>query len=122
MYRFIIIMLLTWFWGFAFSPAFAQQDTLRGIVLSSIDSARIPGATIMWKNSNIGVRADQQGQFIIIRTNPSYSELIVSSIGFAKDTVSIDQNSINNILSISLVPDARSQSVIVEESGLQAIT
>ena len=122
MHRHIAIMLSVWFCGFALSPLCAQQDTIRGIVVSSIDSARVPGALIMWKNSTVGVRADQLGQFSIIRSNPTQTELILSSVGFAKDTLLINQYSITEMLRITLVPDARAQSVIVEETGLQSIT
>ncbi len=115
-------MLFAWLCVFVFAPAYSKQDTIRGIVFSSIDSTRLPGATIMWKNSNSGVRADQQGQFTIIKSNESQHELIVSSVGYAKDTIHVDSVSIGELLRISLIPDARSQSVIVEETGLQSIT
>jgi outer membrane receptor for ferrienterochelin and colicins len=122
MCRYLRIMLSAWLCGFVFAPAFAQQDTIRGIVLSSIDSTRLPGATVLWKNSSSGVRADQQGQFSIIRSTSSQIELIISSVGYAKDTVETKQYRSGEVIRIALVPDARSESVIVEESGLQSIT
>ena len=122
MCRYLKIMLSAWLCGFVFAPAFAQQDTIRGIVLSSIDSTRLPGAAVLWKNSSSGVRADQQGQFAIIRSNASQIELIISSVGYAKDTIEIKQYQSGQVIRITLVPDARSESVIVEESGLQSIT
>ncbi|MCE2755025.1 MAG: TonB-dependent receptor [Ignavibacteriae bacterium] len=122
MCRYFRIMLSAWLCGFVFAPAFAQQDTIRGIVLSSIDSTRLPGATVLWKNSSSGVRADQQGQFSIIRSTSSQIELIISSVGYAKDTVETKQYKSGEVIRIALVPDARSESVIVEESGLQSIT
>jgi outer membrane receptor for ferrienterochelin and colicin len=122
MYSHLKLMLCAWPLCFVFSSAFAENDTIRGIVYSSIDTARVPGATIMWKNSTIGVRADQQGEFTIIRTNDAQTSLIISSVGFAKDTIDIVHDHSGIPLRIELIPDARSQSVIVEETGLQSIT
>ena len=120
MFGCVRIMLLACLNFLCVVPGLSQIDTIRGIVHSSIDSARLPGATIMWKNANTGVRADQQGQFVIIRSSESQKALIVSSVGYAKDTLEINQDDLP--LHIFLNPDARSQSVIVEEKSLQSIS
>ncbi|NBO69126.1 MAG: TonB-dependent receptor [Bacteroidetes bacterium] len=120
MNRFIKLMLCACLLSFIVPSMYSQQDTIRGIVSSAIDNARLPGATIMWKNSNSGVRADQQGQFIITRTSPLQTDIIISSVGYAKDTIAIDRT--GKQLIILLQPDARSQTVVVEETGLQSIS
>ncbi|MGA1414090.1 MAG: carboxypeptidase-like regulatory domain-containing protein, partial [Candidatus Kapaibacteriota bacterium] len=120
MYRLIYFMLYACLCLFLVSSIYSQTDTIRGIVSSSIDDARLPGAVIMWKNSTMGVRADQQGRFLIVRNSKTQDQLIVSSVGFAKDTIAIENSTLPLI--ITLKPDARSQSVIVEASGLQSIS
>jgi outer membrane receptor for ferrienterochelin and colicins len=120
MYRLIYFMLYACLCLFLVPSIYSQNDTIHGIVSSSIDDARLPGAVIMWKNSTMGVRADQQGRFLIVRNSKSQDRLIVSSVGFAKDTIAIENSTLPLI--ITLKPDARSQSVIVEESGLQSIS
>ena len=101
--------------------AYSQNDTIRGIVLSALDSTALSGATVVVKNLNIGVRADQQGRFFIKKPNANQIQLIISSVGYAKDTIDISPQS-NELLRILLTPDARSNTVIVEETGLQSIT
>jgi len=101
--------------------AYSENDTIRGIVLSALDSSALSGATVVAKNLNIGVRTDQQGRFVIKTPSVNQLQLIISSIGYAKDTIDIPPQS-NDLIRILLMPDARTKTVIVEETGLQSIT
>lgn len=121
MLRCIKFTMLIWLCCIAFVPTYSQNDTIRGIVISALDSAALPGATVLLQNLNIGVRADQQGRFAIRKPNNDQLRLIVSSVGYAKDTIDIPTNS-NELIRIVLNPDIKSNAVIVEETGLQNIT
>ena len=102
--------------------ASAKNDTIRGIVKSASDNIGLPGASVIWKQFDKGVRTDQSGRFSIIRNSPLHKSLIVSSIGHKKDTIDIQSFNSDDSLTIVLQSDARSESVIIEETGLQTIS
>jgi TonB-linked SusC/RagA family outer membrane protein len=61
------------------------DKTIRGSVVDTT-GARIPGATIKVKNSNLSVMADSRGEFTL--TVPENAVLVISSIGFETREVS----------------------------------
>ena len=106
MFRYITFMMLSLLCCISSVMAYSQNDTIRGIVLSALDSTALSGATVVVKNLNIGVRADQQGRFFVKKPNANQIQLIISSVGYAKDTIDISPQS-NELLRILLTPDAR---------------
>ena len=64
-----------------------QAQTLRGSIKNE-SGEEMPGATIMWKNTNTGVIADLEGRFEIPRIE-STSTLVISFVGFEPAEVEV---------------------------------
>ena len=67
------------------ASAFAQQITVKGIVISAADSEPLIGATVLSADSKNGVATDIDGNFTI--QVPQGSKLIVSYIGYKTQTL-----------------------------------
>ena len=95
-----------------FFPFFAvSQTTLRGTILDKANSNKIPYATVGLMKENIGVNADENGNFILkLRSSKLNDTLIVSSVGFVTQKISIA-----NILDTSLNILLAEQITILDE-------
>ncbi len=86
MKKFIFIMiLLPW--------TMMAQDQLEGTILDGASSSNegLFGANVVWLNTSIGVVTDIDGGFSI-PYDTSYSQLVVSYVGYVTDTISVSQN------------------------------
>lgn len=87
----LVINLLTLFF-LVLTTSLSSQTKLSGKVFevnSKGDTAYLPGATLMWLNSNTGTQTDANGEFNLPRVNNA-QYLIVRSIGYDNDTIRID--------------------------------
>ncbi|WP_190810674.1 TonB-dependent receptor [Flagellimonas sp. S3867] len=93
----------------------AQTIKVTGNVTDVETGMPIPGASIIEQNTNNGVAADFDGNYEI--TVPSSASLIISSIGFVPQTISLNgQTTIN----VSLSPDvSQLDEVVVVGFGTQ---
>ncbi|RZN82401.1 MAG: TonB-dependent receptor [Winogradskyella sp.] len=70
-----------------------SQNKLKGVVLEAVDDKEVPlsGANIYWLNTTVGSMTDENGEFSI-DYNDSYTQLIISYVGFKTDTLTITSN------------------------------
>lgn len=83
------------------SQQLLQAQTLRGMVMSAeADGGMnpLPGATILWAGTADGTVADENGNFTIEKTNPGHTQLIFSFVGYAPDTVSVENENFFHIM------------------------
>lgn len=85
-YRKILFFLVCWLTGYT-----ATAQTISGKVIDDQGSPII-GATVIIKGSNNGTTTNQQGEFSINNTSKNES-LIVSSVGYKKQEIKLDNKS-----------------------------
>lgn len=94
--------------------SFAQNRTVTGKVTDSKDSAGIAGATVSAKGTRVAVQTTSDGSFSIsVPSNTTI--LVISSVGFASQEVSIDGRSSVEVLLI--VTNATLNEVVVTGYG-----
>jgi TonB-linked SusC/RagA family outer membrane protein len=92
----VIIALLL---GVTALPVLAQPRLITGTVSSKDDGQTIPGANVVVPGSNVGTQADANGKFSL-QVATGVTKLVVTSIGFVTQEVSIQgRNTINVTLS-----------------------
>lgn len=87
-----LVMLLTFFSATMLS---AQQRTIQGKVTTS-DNIRVPGASVLFKGTNIGSVANKEGEFQI--QIPQEGVLIISSIGFENQEINTKGKTYINVI------------------------
>lgn len=102
----------------AFAPTanlFAQSKVVTGNVKASDDETGLPGARIMIKGTTEGTTTDEDGNFSL--SVPADAVLMVSSIGYASQEISVGNQTVINIV---LAADVLSlQEVVVIGYGTQ---
>lgn len=81
--------------------AFAQSNSIKGQVLNSGTSESVPAVSITVKGSGAGAYTDDNGNFSLTINQPLPVTLVVSSIGFDMQEVSV--NSASDFVTVSLV-------------------
>ena len=93
------------------------SQTLTGLVHEKDthgDKVVLPGVNIFWLGTTKGTFTDEHGKFSIQRSGGSSSKLVVSLLGYRRDTISIPAD--KRKLEIELLPDVQNLS-LVEISG-----
>lgn len=99
-----------------FFQSFAQQKTISGKITSSATGQALPGATVTVKGTKDATQTNAEGDFSI-SVNSKAQTLIISSVGFADQEVSINgQSSISVVLQIS---NSKLNEVVVVGYGTQ---
>lgn len=77
----------------AVCPAMLFGQNITGHVYEESDSEKNPisGVNVYWVNTTEGTATDAEGYFELRRPSKSYKQLVISYIGFEKDTVSIEK-------------------------------
>ena len=84
------------------------QEQLKGIVLETSTGKELPlpGASVYWLDSSVGVITGEDGTFSL-PYKFSYSKVVISYIGFKTDTISVTENKyIKHVLQVSNDLDA----------------
>lgn len=89
-----------------------SQKTIKGTILDTNNSP-IFGASIYWKNANIGTNSDEKGEFEL-KSLENNNHLIVSYIGYKTQTILVE-----NLKNINIVLAADNQ---LEEVNIQTRT
>lgn len=85
-------LLLSLLLIFMYASSFAQIYTLRGKVLSVVDSVAMGGATVLAQNTRYNTMCDQNGYFVL-RGIPSKTEYIeISFLGFITNKIELKTN------------------------------
>lgn len=104
------------FLSFLGTPAIGQ-NALRGKVVEAGSGQGIPFTTLHWVGTNVGAYSDSAGNFSVA-LSPQTNRLVVSSVGFNSDTLSVAD--VRSPLTISLKPGITMQEVKVEETRSSA--
>lgn len=92
----------------------AKADiTITGTVRDNIDV--LPGASILLKGTNIGTVTDLNGKFVIDVPSGN-SILIISSVGFTKQEITVGDK---KVINVTLVSDNKLEEVVVVAFGTQ---
>jgi iron complex outermembrane recepter protein len=90
-----------------------SQNILNGIVKENETNSPLAGASVYWKNTNIGIRTDQNGKFKIAKLSAE-NQLVISFIGFEKLILSESDLQKNPEMEFSLVKSTyQSDEVVV---------
>ena len=91
--------------------AFAQNRTIKGIILDAESGTPVVGAAVISLGNNAGVVSNLDGEFVLSVSNDTH-ELYISCLGYKESSVSL-QNT-NNLGAIQLQPEEyKLQDVIV---------
>ncbi|MDR2652587.1 MAG: TonB-dependent receptor [Prevotellaceae bacterium] len=86
-YTFIILAFFV-----LYSQKMHAQKSITGKIFTIDDKGNknpLGFASVVWENTNVGVSADEDGNFAIKRTNDETTNLIASFIGYTSDTLTI---------------------------------
>ena len=92
----------------------AQDRTVTGIVKDASTKQALPYCNVVIKGQNKGATTDVHGKFSLTNITDN-TDIIVSYVGYASDTVRIGVN--QNNLTIWLKPDAKSLNEVVVVSA-----
>ena len=96
----------------------AQDGTVKGIVISKDDGMPVVGASILVDGTNIGTITDIDGKFVISNIPASAKKLIVSFVGMVTNNVTLDDN--KDFYNISLKSDTEVlDEVVVTALGMK---
>jgi TonB-dependent starch-binding outer membrane protein SusC len=98
-----LLLCLTLFFTMASFTAMAQQTTVTGTVTSSDDKLGLPGVNVVEKGTTNGTSTDMDGKFSI--SVPANATLVISSIGFAQQEISVGGKSSIDIVLQSAVSE-----------------
>ena len=113
----LILFLIT-----AFFYGNSQSQTLKGHVMSADEDGgmtALPGANIVWLNTTTGTTTNEDGSFILEKTDPSQIQFKVTYVGFETDTITVGDKTSFHIM---LDPVKELTQVIIEgESSASSI-
>lgn len=97
-----------------------HSDHITGTVLGVGESNKqvpLPGANVFWLNTQIGTATDNEGMFHLdfIENN---NQLVVSYIGYKKDTITVSGNSENITIILSALRELDEVIIIQKASGV----
>ncbi len=101
---------------FSFSQLFSQSKTITGKVLDSKDNSPVVGATVQPKGSKNGASTGADGGFTIT-VAANVNTLVISSVGFAKQEVSVSGTAAGTISLVAT--NANLNEVVVVGYGTQ---
>ena len=91
------------------------QSSIRGIVVDSLTQKPLPGINLFLSHTSIGTITDQTGNFTLERIPLGKFELIISSLNYATQSISINTGQTSTPFKILLKPTAHElEEVIVE--------
>lgn len=90
---------------------FAQQTSLRGVVVSKDSNEPIAGAKVLLANQNINTTTNQNGEFALIYLEPITEEVVISASGFITTVqlVQLQKDVSNNMGTIGLLADIQQE-------------
>ena len=108
------VFLLVMIAGISFN--ISEAKTLDGVVKGKGGDGEIsplPGATIQWLGSKVGTHSKKDGRFSIERLS-GYKRLVISYVGFEKDTIEISSR--DNNIDVLLNSDLELEKVRVKDN------
>lgn len=93
------------------APVFAQNTVINGTIKNSVTGEVVPAASVTIKGSSSGTFTDSKGNFKLLTNQRPPFTLLISSIGFETQEVSVSSASSN--ITISFVPASSLGSEVV---------
>lgn len=97
-----------------FSSTHSFSQNLTGNVKGENENKKVPldGAVVKWINTTKGTATDEKGKFELSAEGITDRRIIVSNIGYKKDTLNVSGVS---FIEIILIPDASTETIVVED-------
>ncbi|QEC57842.1 carboxypeptidase-like regulatory domain-containing protein [Flavisolibacter ginsenosidimutans] len=108
MRSFLVLLFFSWL-----TVAHAQT-LLKGVVLDEEKHTPVPKASVFLSNTSIGTTANDEGGFAL-NVPAGKFELVVSSVGYATYSQSINTNEVLGFITIKLTPKAPELETIIIE-------
>jgi CarboxypepD_reg-like domain len=109
----LIVQLFTFLIIICGNQVIAQ--TLNGKVLAAETKQPIAAASIFLSNTSVGTIANDKGEFTIARFPAGRFDVVVSSIGYETQIITVNSTQLPELLSVTLQPKAKQlQEVILE--------
>ena len=99
------VLLLSLFFLFEATNAFAQTTTIRGVITDIKTGDAIPFVNVFFEGTDIGITTDFNGQYFI-EANVVVSRLRFSLLGYKTEFVTISYGT-SQIVSVKLSPDIK---------------
>jgi hypothetical protein len=85
------------------TTCFGQKTIVKGTIINKISKDSIPFVSVIFKNTTIGTVSNEFGRYDI-ETSKKVDSIIVSYIGYKRQTIAIQRNK-NQLIDIALEPD-----------------
>ena len=100
------------------TKSIAQQ--IHGTVKDK-NNTPVIGANIYWQNTTIGTTSDNNGDFVLEKSNLNFpTKLVISYVGYQNDTVTV--NSKDESVSITLNQSKQLKEIQIEERDSSEVT
>lgn len=110
------VIYITFFVAAAFH-AHTQTGNLSGSVINNKTQQPVEGASVSVVNSSVNTFTDIRGVFTLAGKFDNTSKIIISSVGYAPQIISVEDLKKNNSVSISEQPATLSEVVVVSNAG-----
>lgn len=110
------VIYITFFVAAAFH-AYTQTGNLSGSVINSKTQQPVEGASVSVVNSSTNTFTDIRGVFTLAGKFDNTSKIIISSVGYAPQIISVEDLKKNNNVFISEQPATLSEVVVVSNAG-----
>lgn len=112
----ILILLLS------LLPLFSFANLMKGKVIEKSSTGEIlplPGASVFWKNTQIGTVTDENGRFKINTTNKS-NILVIQFVGYTSQELTVNESNKNEII-VTLIPNIELNEVVISKRKLGTV-
>lgn len=93
----------------------AIAQTLQGKVIAANNKQPIAAASIFLSNTSVGTIANDKGEFTIARFPSGRFDVVVSSIGFETQIITINSTQLPELLTVTLQPKAKQLEEVILE-------
>ncbi|MCI0473626.1 MAG: TonB-dependent receptor [Ignavibacteria bacterium] len=114
MKKIILLIMLVALSGMSAAQTGSENGTVTGVIYGATDKGReaLDGAVVKWINTKKGVLTDAKGKFEISSDGISDFRLIISYIGYSKDTVDVRNM---NTVEVTMKNNFATQQIVVED-------
>lgn len=98
---------------------FVMGQSVTGHVFEEVDGSEkpLPGVNVYWVDTTEGTVTDSEGEFVIHRPSDDYKYLVISYIGYQRDTISVDDGQDNLEVVLRLNKELNQVEVVSRGAG-----
>lgn len=102
-----------------FSVVYSQNYTGKVVGKESSGNEALPGAVVFWNKTNIGVRTDVNGNFVIPFPDSMPAKLVVSMVGYSPDTILVKEKiNINQNIELTKITTLETVEIVKETESV----